>query len=51
MFYFVVAEKNKRYLQQIFHLDEKHEMHCWMEVLAEYGWTVKMKCMNRNQKK
>lgn len=51
MFYFVKADKyGDRHLQQIFYPGEAHQMHAWMEVMAEYGWTVTMKCMNRNQK-
>lgn len=51
MFYFVRAEKyGGRHLEQIYYPGEEHQMHCWMEVLAEYGWVVTMRVMNRNQK-
>ena len=51
MFYFVTAEKyGDKHLQQIFYPGERHEMHCWMEVMSEYGWVVTMRVMNRNQK-
>lgn len=51
MFYFITADKyGERHMEQIFYQNEKPQMHCWMEVMSEYGWTVTMKAMNRNQK-
>ena len=51
MFYFVTAHKvGRKDLQEIFYPGQEHEMHCWMDTLADYGFTVTMKEMKRNQK-
>lgn len=51
MFYFITADKyGGRHMQQIFYRGEEHQMHCWMDVMSEYGWVVTQRVMNGNQK-